>query len=97
MDATGALVLKDAVEKLTRRGILVLASGIRSGQRQVLDSVGALDLLLCDGREYATTPEAIRGAREHLESAGVMPFGATSQTMIPKAGTSPASREEPAR
>jgi sulfate permease, SulP family len=97
MDATGALVLKDAVEKLTRRGILVLASGIRSGQRQVLDSVGALDLLLCDGREYATTPEAIQGAREHLVSAGVMPFGATSQTVIPKAETSPASREEPAR
>ncbi|WDF38949.1 SulP family inorganic anion transporter [Streptomyces sp. T12] len=71
MDATGALVLKDAVEKLARRGILVLASGIRSGQRQVLDSVGALELLRHDGRDYATTPEAIRAAREHLETAGV--------------------------
>ncbi|MET7703053.1 SulP family inorganic anion transporter [Streptomyces sp. NPDC005485] len=72
MDATGALVLKDAVEKLKRRGILVLASGIRPGQRQVLDSVGALDLLRHEGGEYATTPEAIRGARDHLESAGVL-------------------------
>ncbi|WKX07069.1 SulP family inorganic anion transporter [Streptomyces sp. NL15-2K] len=71
MDATGALVLKDAVEKLRRRGILVLASGIRSSQRQVLDSVGALELLLHDGREYTTTPEAIRAARDHLEAAGV--------------------------
>ncbi|MFJ8111383.1 SulP family inorganic anion transporter [Streptomyces sp. NPDC096132] len=97
MDATGALVLKDAVEKLTRRGILVLASGIRPGQRQVLDSVGALDLLLHEGREYATTPEAIRGARDHLELAGVMPAGVTPRTMIPKAKTSPESREEPAR
>ncbi|MGW4731438.1 SulP family inorganic anion transporter [Streptomyces shenzhenensis] len=73
MDATGALVLKDAVEKLNRRGILVLASGIRSGQRQVLDSVGALELLSHEGREYATTPEAIHGARDHLETAGVLP------------------------
>jgi len=73
MDATGALVLKDAVEKLNRRGIVVMTSGIRSGQRQVLDSVGALDLLRLEGREYATTPEAIRGARDHLEMAGVLP------------------------
>jgi sulfate permease, SulP family len=73
MDATGALVLKDAVEKLHRRGIVVLASGIRTGQRRALDSVGALELLHDEGREYATTPEAIRGARRHLERAGVLP------------------------
>lgn len=73
MDASGALVLKDAVEKLNRRGILVLASGIRADQRQVLDSVGALELLRHEGREYDTTPEAIQGAREHLEGAGVLP------------------------
>ncbi|GAA3830492.1 SulP family inorganic anion transporter [Streptomyces chiangmaiensis] len=73
MDATGALVLKDAVEKLRRRGIVVLASGIRPGQRQVLDSVGALELLRHEGREYATTSEAIRAARDHLETAGVLP------------------------
>jgi SulP family sulfate permease len=72
MDATGALVLKDAVEKLRRRGIRVLASGIRTGQRQVLDSVGALDLLRNEGGEYETTPEAIRAARDHLESSGVL-------------------------
>ncbi|HEY8978505.1 MAG TPA: SulP family inorganic anion transporter, partial [Streptomyces sp.] len=35
VDATGALILKDAVEKLRRRGITVLASGIRPEQRQV--------------------------------------------------------------
>ena len=72
MDATGALVLKDAVEKLKRRGILVLTSGVRPGQRQVLDSVGALDVLGHEDREYATTPEAIQGAREYLETAGVL-------------------------
>ncbi|UIX34250.1 SulP family inorganic anion transporter [Streptomyces sp. GQFP] len=73
IDATGALVLKDAVTKLGQRGIVVMASGIRPGQRQVLDSVGALELLRREGREYVTTPEAIRGARTYLECAGVLP------------------------
>ncbi|HEY8983995.1 MAG TPA: sodium-independent anion transporter, partial [Streptomyces sp.] len=68
VDATGALILKDAVEKLRRRGITVLASGIRPEQRQVLESVGALGLL----GEYATTPEAIRAAHNYLERAGVL-------------------------
>ncbi|WP_329596351.1 SulP family inorganic anion transporter [Streptomyces pseudovenezuelae] len=72
MDATGALVLKDAVEKLIRRDIVVMSSGIRPGQRQVLDSVGALDLLRTGGREYATTPEAIDAARVHLETVGFL-------------------------
>ncbi|MCC9707416.1 SulP family inorganic anion transporter [Streptomyces sp. MNU76] len=73
IDATGALVLKDVVEKLNRRGVVVMTSGIRAGQRQVLDSVGALELLCLEGREFATTPDAIQGARTHLECAGVMP------------------------
>ncbi|WP_405987395.1 SulP family inorganic anion transporter [Streptomyces sp. NBC_00872] len=73
VDATGALVLKDAVEKLTRRGIAVMTSGIRPGQRQALGSVGVLDLLRHEGREYATTPEAIAGARAYLRGAGLLP------------------------
>ncbi|WP_329438518.1 SulP family inorganic anion transporter [Streptomyces canus] len=80
MDATGALVLKDAVQKLKRRGILVLASGIRPSQVQVLDSVGALDLLRHEGREYVSTPEAIRGARHHLETTGVLSTGPAQPT-----------------
>ncbi|MFJ3824310.1 SulP family inorganic anion transporter [Streptomyces nodosus] len=72
MDATGALVLKDAIEKLNRRGIVVMISGIRPGQRQVLDSVQVLDRLRPEGREYETTPEAIAGARKHLEHAGLL-------------------------
>ncbi|WP_406486560.1 SulP family inorganic anion transporter [Streptomyces phaeochromogenes] len=80
IDATGALVLKDAVEKLNRRGIVVMTSGIRSGQRQVLDSLGALELLRLEGREYATTPEAIQGARTHLECVGVIPLLPTQES-----------------
>jgi len=73
VDATGALVLKDAVDKLQRRGIVVMVSGVREGQRQALDSVGALEPLRNDGGEYATTPEAIRAARDHLKGTGVLP------------------------
>ncbi|MBB6349094.1 SulP family sulfate permease [Nonomuraea muscovyensis] len=70
VDATGALVLKDAIDRLHRRGILVLASGVRPGQRQVFDSVEALAGL---GGEHATTPEAIRHARAHLQHTGILP------------------------
>ncbi|MGW1316014.1 SulP family inorganic anion transporter [Streptomyces sp. NPDC002426] len=83
MDATGALVLKDAVQKLNRRGIAVLASGLRPGQRRALDSVGALDLLRLEGREYATTPEAIAGARAHLHTAGLL-TAAPATALVPE-------------
>lgn len=72
VDATGALVLKDAVMKLRRRGIVVMASGVRPAHRRALASVGVLELLRHEGREYATTPEAIRAARDHLERDDVL-------------------------
>ncbi|MFF0727912.1 SulP family inorganic anion transporter [Streptomyces sp. NPDC004134] len=73
IDATGALVLKDAVETLDRRGIVVMTSGIRPEHRRALDSVGALDLLRAEGREYAATPDAVAAARRHLHGAGILP------------------------
>ncbi|MBC9718783.1 SulP family inorganic anion transporter [Streptomyces sp. TRM66268-LWL] len=90
MDATGALVLKDAVRKLNRRDIAVMTTGIRPGHRQVLASVGALELLEAHGRVYATTPEAIAGARTHLESGGFLRALPVQQTAVH-------AREEPAR
>jgi SulP family sulfate permease len=85
MDATGALVLKDVVEKLNRRGIAVMTSGIRPGQRQALDSVGALGLLQREGREFATTPQAIAGARAHLQKVGLLPACARIAPVTEKA------------
>ncbi|RMI41536.1 SulP family inorganic anion transporter [Streptomyces triticirhizae] len=72
MDATGALVLKDAVERLNRRGITVLASGIRAGQRQALASTGALALFERVGGDLPNTPLAIARARALLERDGVL-------------------------
>ncbi|MEU5325369.1 SulP family inorganic anion transporter [Streptomyces parvus] len=73
VDATGALALKDTVHRLNGRGIVVLASGIRPGQRRALESVGALELLRREGREYATASEAYGGALERLATVGVGP------------------------
>ncbi|MFM9448367.1 SulP family inorganic anion transporter [Streptomyces acidiscabies] len=78
MDATGALVLKDAVDKLRRRGIAVHTSGVRPGQRQVLESVGALDPV----RDHPSTPEAIRAARAHLVRTGVLPAPAPDEEAL---------------
>ncbi|MFC8713184.1 SulP family inorganic anion transporter [Streptomyces sp. NPDC057197] len=96
VDATGALVLKDVVEKLNRRGIAVMTSGIRPGQRRVLDSVGALELLRREGREYATTAEALRGARDHVDLTGPLPAEPAAEPAAVPAGPQRGS-EEPVR
>ncbi|WP_405929986.1 SulP family inorganic anion transporter [Streptomyces griseus] len=86
VDATGALALKDTVHRLNGRGIVVLASGIRPDQRRALESVGALELLRREGREYATASEAFGAARERLAVAGV----ARGDGAVAAAGVGPA-------
>lgn len=73
MDASGARVLGDAIDKLTQRGTLVLVSGIRPAHRSRLEALGVLDVLEADGRVFASTPQAIAYARAHLHSAGHLP------------------------
>jgi SulP family sulfate permease len=63
IDGTGALVLRDAVEKLQHRGVTVLLSGVRDEHRRHLDGVPM----------FATTPEAIDHARHRLRESGVLP------------------------
>ncbi|CAL9618166.1 SulP family inorganic anion transporter [Streptomyces sp. enrichment culture] len=86
VDATGALVLKDVMEKLARRGIVVMVSGIRPAHRRVLGSVGVLDLLRHEDGEYATTPEAIRAARDRLHLTGVLPPARAADDPAPATG-----------
>ncbi|MFD4017312.1 SulP family inorganic anion transporter [Streptomyces sindenensis] len=86
VDATGALALKDTVHRLNGRGIVVLASGIRPGQRRALESVGALELLRREGREYATASEAFGAARERLAVAGAARGGAVAAGAGPGRG-----------
>ncbi|GII34464.1 MFS transporter [Planotetraspora mira] len=73
IDASGALVLGDAIQRLERRGIIVYISGIRDGHHQPLHALGVIARLDNAGRVFATTPEAISAARDQLRRVGVLP------------------------
>jgi SulP family sulfate permease len=72
VDATGAYVLKDAIDRLTRRGATVLVSGLLADHDRRLDALGILDDLKASGRVFATTPDAIRYARGLLHTDGLL-------------------------
>ncbi|MCF2531435.1 SulP family inorganic anion transporter, partial [Yinghuangia soli] len=76
IDASGALVLKDAVDRLGRRGIAVYVSGIREGHHRTLDALGVVDELRVSGRVFDSTPEAIAAVRRHLHDSGILPADA---------------------
>ncbi|TDD43012.1 SulP family inorganic anion transporter [Nonomuraea terrae] len=73
IDASGALVLGDAIQRLERRGIAVYVSGIPDGHHQPLEALGVIARLDRTGRVFATTDEAIAAARERLHTTGVVP------------------------
>ncbi|MCK2216312.1 SulP family inorganic anion transporter [Actinomadura sp. ATCC 31491] len=73
IDASGALVLGDAIERLERRGILVYVSGIPDGHHQPLEALGVIARLDEAGQVFATTTEAIAAARDRLRSSGILP------------------------
>jgi SulP family sulfate permease len=73
IDASGAKVLGDAIAKLTRRGTLVLVSGVQEDHQNRLDALGVLDGLHDSGRLFTSTPEAIAFARTHLHDTGLLP------------------------
>lgn len=63
LDATGATVLGDAIERLENRGIVVLLSGISPEHDGVMVTLGAAEHLKENGRVFADTPSAITFAR----------------------------------
>ncbi len=64
IDATGALMLDDAIVKLEKRGITVLLSGIRPGHQRMLAALTSAPRLMDAGRVFSVTPEAIEHARK---------------------------------
>ncbi|GAB3936364.1 SulP family inorganic anion transporter [Kribbella albertanoniae] len=72
IDASGALVLKDAIEKLQHRGMTVLVSGIQPGHHRTLDALDVIKHLHAAGQVFPNTPEAIQAARSHLQHTGVL-------------------------
>ncbi|MGI8334323.1 SulP family inorganic anion transporter [Actinomadura scrupuli] len=85
MDASGARVLEDAIDRLTHRGTLVLISGVRDTHRPRLEALGILHRFHTTGRIFTTTPEAIAFARAHLHGAGLLPAHATGEHATPRA------------
>ncbi|MFC5833368.1 SulP family inorganic anion transporter [Nonomuraea insulae] len=73
IDASGALVLGDAIERLEGRGITVYVSGIPDGQHQPLEALGVVARLDTAGQVFATTDAAIEAAQERLHNTGVVP------------------------
>ncbi len=64
MDATGAQILGDTIDRLEHRDITVIVSGIARGHDDILSTLGVGDRLRREGRIFATTPEAIAHAKE---------------------------------
>ncbi|MEV1002976.1 SulP family inorganic anion transporter [Nonomuraea sp. NPDC050202] len=73
IDASGAKVLADTIERLEGRGIMVYVSGIPDGHHQPLEALGVIARLDQAGQVFATTDEAIAAARERLHSSGIVP------------------------
>ncbi|HWU20367.1 MAG TPA: SulP family inorganic anion transporter [Nocardioides sp.] len=73
LDATGAHVLADIVERLERRGVTVLLSGVNPAHRRVLDELGVYESLAHERHVFATTPEAIAHARVHAARLAHVP------------------------
>ncbi|MFI7707460.1 SulP family inorganic anion transporter [Nonomuraea sp. NPDC049480] len=82
VDASGALVLADAIERLQRRGITVYISGIRDGHHQPLHALGVIARLDQAGHVFATTPDAIAAARDHLHHTGILPTSTRDSTPV---------------
>jgi SulP family sulfate permease len=69
MDATGLAALEALVDRLRRRGILVLVSGLQDQPYSVLERTGVLDSISRSRNHlFGTTEEAIAHARLHLSS-----------------------------
>lgn len=67
MDATGLTALRNLVEALERRKILVLVSGLQPQPETMLERAGVLDLISRNRDHlFVTSEEAIAHARAHL-------------------------------
>jgi len=67
LDATGAVLLRDTIRHLERRGITVLMSGLAAELEPVLDSLGVLAPFRAEGRLFSTSTLAIADARRRLQ------------------------------
>lgn len=67
VDATGAHVLSEIVQRLETRGVTVLIKGVREGHTELFRTVGVLDALRDQRHLFDDLPAAIAHARSHVE------------------------------
>ncbi|WP_462203217.1 SulP family inorganic anion transporter [Frankia sp. CcWB3] len=72
VDGTGALVLRDVIDRLEHRGVKVYVSGLRPEHAKAVAAVGLVDRLRGQGRLFDSTPSAIQAARDHLHHTGAL-------------------------
>ncbi|WP_035735973.1 SulP family inorganic anion transporter [Glycomyces arizonensis] len=72
LDASGALVLADAIKRLEHRGIAVYLSGLEPIHARPLKALGVLEPLWQQGRLFEHTGEAIEAARQRLKADGLL-------------------------
>lgn len=72
VDATGARVLSEIVQRLEARGVTVLIKGVREGHAALFETVGVLTALGHHEHHFASFYDAIEHARAHVrhERAG---------------------------
>lgn len=66
VDATGAHVLSEIVQRLEARGVTVLIKGVREGHTELFRTVGVLDALRDQRHLFNDLPAAIAHARSHI-------------------------------
>ncbi len=66
LDATGARALREIIDTLTGRGITVLLKGASPDHARLLRAVGGSSKVLNPAHVFATLPEAVAHAREHV-------------------------------
>jgi len=85
MDATGAAAMRTLVDRLARRRILVVVSGLQDQPRQVLQRTGILQEITRDGHHlFERTDDAIAHALVHLAGGD---HTAPANPLEPVAGT----------
>ncbi|MBN9139697.1 MAG: SulP family inorganic anion transporter [Micrococcales bacterium] len=67
VDATGAHVLSEIVQRLEARGITVLIKGVREGHVELFRTVGVLGALRHHKHLFAELSAAVEHARSHVE------------------------------
>jgi SulP family sulfate permease len=66
VDATGAHVLSEIVQRLEARRVTVLIKGVREGHTELFRTVGVLDALRDQRHLFDDLPAAIAHARSHV-------------------------------